>query len=118
MATVLVNIRLREERAREASARGYMNATELADYLARRGMPFREAHETVGRIVLAAIGRGLELHELSLEELRALSPLIEADVYDALSLEQTLATKSQAGGTSPARVAEAIAAARASLVES
>ena len=115
MATVLGNIRLREERAREAAARGYMNATELADYLARRGVPFREAHEAVGRIVLSAIGRGLELHELPLEEMRALSPLIEADVYAALSLEQTLATKSQAGGTSPARVAEAIAAARASL---
>ncbi|HZG51771.1 MAG TPA: argininosuccinate lyase [Pyrinomonadaceae bacterium] len=118
MTTVLGNVRLRESRAREAAARGYMNATELADYLARRGLPFREAHETVGRIVLSAIGRGLELHELPLEEMRALSPLIEADVYAALSLEQTLATKSQAGGTSPARVAEALAAARASLVES
>jgi argininosuccinate lyase len=92
-----------------------MNATELADYLARKGMPFREAHEAVGRIVLHAIKRGAELHELPLEELHALSPLIEADVYDALSLEQTLATKSQTGGTSPARVAEALAAARASL---
>jgi argininosuccinate lyase len=117
MATVLGNIRLREARAREAAARGYMNATELADYLARKGMPFREAHETVGRIVLHAIGRGLELHELALEEMRALSPLIERDVYDALSLEQTLATKSQAGGTSHARVSEALAAARASLAE-
>jgi argininosuccinate lyase len=116
-ATVLGNIRLREERTREAAARGYMNATELADYLARKGMPFREAHEAVGRIVLQAITRGAELHELPLAELNALSPLIEADVYAALSLEQTLATKSQAGGTSPARVAEALAAARASLVE-
>jgi argininosuccinate lyase len=114
-ATVLCNIRLREERTREAAARGYMNATELADYLAQKGMPFREAHEAVGRIVLHAIQRGAELHELPLEELNALSPLIEADVYAALSLERTLATKSQTGGTSPARVAEAIAAARASL---
>jgi argininosuccinate lyase len=117
MATVLGNIRLREERTREAAARGYMNATELADYLARRGLPFREAHEAVGRIVLHAIGRKMELHELPLEELAALSPLIEADVYAALSLEETLATKSQTGGTSPARVAEALAVARASLVE-
>jgi argininosuccinate lyase len=117
MATVLGNIRLREARARAAAARGYMNATELADYLARKGMPFREAHEAVGRIVLHAIGRGVELHELALEEMRALSPLIERDVYDALSLEQTLATKSQAGGTSHARVGEALAAARSSLAE-
>jgi argininosuccinate lyase len=116
-ATVLGNIRLREERAREAAARGFMNATELADYLARKGMPFREAHEAVGRIVLHAIGRELELHELPLAELAALSPLIEADVYAALALEQTLATKSQTGGTSPTRVAEALAAARASLAD-
>ncbi|MCA1565597.1 MAG: argininosuccinate lyase [Acidobacteria bacterium] len=117
MATVLGNVRLREARAREAAARGYMNATELADYLARKGLPFREAHEAVGRIVLHAITRGAELHELPLDELVALSPLIEGDVYDALSLEQTLATKSQAGGTSPARVGAALAAARASLAE-
>ena len=116
-ATVLRNLRLREDRTREAAARGYMNATEMADYLARRGVPFREAHETAGRMVLRAISRGLELHELPLEELRALSPLVAEDVYAALSLEQTLATKSQAGGTSPARVAEALAAARASLDE-
>ncbi|HJR08010.1 MAG TPA: argininosuccinate lyase [Pyrinomonadaceae bacterium] len=115
MTTVLKNIRLREERARDAAARGYMNATELADYLARKGVPFREAHEAVGRIVLHSIERGQELHELALEEMRAFSPLIEEDVYNALSLEQTLATKSQTGGTSPSRVAEAIAAARASL---
>ncbi|HEX8456629.1 MAG TPA: argininosuccinate lyase [Pyrinomonadaceae bacterium] len=116
MTTVLGHIRLREATARAAAARGYMNATELADYLARRkGVPFREAHETVGRIVLAGIERGVELHELALEEMRALSPLIDADVYAALSLAETLATKSQAGGTSPARVAEALAAARASL---
>jgi argininosuccinate lyase len=115
MTTVLGNVRLREARAREAATRGYMNATELADYLARKGVPFREAHEAVGRIVLVAIGHGLELHELALEEMRALSPLVEPDVYDALSLERTLATKSQAGGTSPARVGDALAAARASL---
>lgn len=117
-ATVLRNVRLREERARDAAARGHMNATELADYLARKGVPFREAHEAVGRIVLHAIEHGRELHELALEEMRALSQLIEADVYDALTLEQTLATKSQTGGTSPARVAEALATARTSLVAS
>jgi argininosuccinate lyase len=116
-ATVLRNIRLREERTREAAALGYMNATELADYLARKGMPFREAHEAVGRIVLHAITRGVELHELPLEEFATFSPLIGEDVYAALALEQTLATKSQTGGTSPARVAEALAAARESLDE-
>ncbi|MDT7542175.1 MAG: argininosuccinate lyase [Acidobacteriota bacterium] len=114
-ATVLRNIRLREERTREAATRGYMNATELADYLARRGVPFREAHEQVGRIVLRAIELGLELDEMPLEELRAISPHVGEDVRDALTLESTLATKSQTGGTSRERVLEALAAARESL---
>ncbi|MDQ3816771.1 MAG: argininosuccinate lyase [Acidobacteriota bacterium] len=114
-ATVLRNVRVREEVSREAAARGYMNATELADYLVRKGVPFREAHDTVGRLVLRAIERRVELQELELEEMQTLSPLIDRDVYDALSLERTLATKSQAGGTAPDRVAEAILAARARL---
>jgi argininosuccinate lyase len=114
-AVVLGSVSLREGRARELAARGYMNATELADYLARRGLPFREAHEAAGRAVLRALSRGAELHELPIEELRAVSPLIGEDVYDALTLDSTLASKSQTGGTAPARVAEALAAARASL---
>jgi argininosuccinate lyase len=114
-ATVLRNLRVREGRARDAATVGYMNATELADYLSRRGLPFREAHEAVGRMVLRAIEKGLELHELDLEELQEFSTLIAEDVYDALSLGQTLATKAQTGGTAPVRVAEALAAARASL---
>lgn len=114
-ATVLRNVRLREARARDAASVGYMNATEMADYLVRHGQPFREAHEAAGRIVLYALSKGLELHELELEELQEFSPLVSEDVYEALSLEQTLATKSQAGGTSPERVREALAAARASL---
>jgi argininosuccinate lyase len=113
--TVLRNVRVREEVTRAAAGRGYMNATELADYLARKGMPFREAHETVGRIVLIAIERGVELDDLPLEEMRAVSSLIEEEVYEALSLKQTLATKSQRGGTSPERVAEALLEARSSL---
>ncbi|MFL6227462.1 MAG: argininosuccinate lyase [Pyrinomonadaceae bacterium] len=114
-ATVLRNITLREDRTLAAAARGYMNATELADYLARRGVPFREAHEAVGRVVLRAIELGVELDEMPIEEMRVVTPLVETDVRDALSLEQTLATKTQAGGTSRERVAEALAAARESL---
>jgi argininosuccinate lyase len=117
-AIVLRNMSVREDRTREAVAGGQMNATELADYLARKGVPFREAHELVGRLVLRAIERGCELQDLTLEEMRAFSPLIEEDVYEALSLEQTLATKSQTGGTAPERVAEALEAARAYLAES
>jgi argininosuccinate lyase len=78
-------------------------------------MPFREAHETVGRAVMHAIDRGCELEDLPLEALRQFTPLIEPDVFEALSVKNTLASKSQAGGTSPVRVAEALAAARERL---
>ncbi|HVF57078.1 MAG TPA: argininosuccinate lyase [Pyrinomonadaceae bacterium] len=114
-AIVLRNVRVREGRARDAATVGYMNATEMADYLARRGVPFREAHEAVGRAVLYGIEKGLELQELDLEELRRFSPLIAEDIYEALSLTQTLATKSQEGGTAPGRVAGALTTARARL---
>ena len=113
--TVLRNLRLNERRARESGSQGYLNATELADYLARQGVPFREAHETVGRIVMHAIEQKSELNDLSLDNLKSFSPLIEQDVFESLSLELTLATKSQTGGTAPERVAEALAAARTSL---
>jgi argininosuccinate lyase len=114
-ATVLRNMRLNENRALEAATRGYMNATELADYLVRKGVPFREAHDVVGRVVLHAIESGVELEELSLDALRRFSTLIEEDVYQALSLEQTLATKSQTGGTAPEQVAKALSEARARM---
>ena len=88
---------------------------ELADYLVRKGCPFREAHETVGRLVLRAIELNVELNDLPIEELKAFAPLIEDDVFASLSLAQTLASKAQTGGTAPARVTEALAAARGSL---
>jgi argininosuccinate lyase len=114
-ATVLANIRVNEAGMREAAAHGYLNATEMADYLARKGMPFREAHETVGRIVVLAIERNIELNDLSLDDLKSFSPLIEQDVFESLSLEQTLATKSQIGGTSRERVAEELISAKTRL---
>lgn len=111
-ALVLRNVELNEERMRVAASQGMMNATELADYLVRKGIPFREAHETVGRIVVKAMESGVELGELSLDELRSFSSKIGNDVFAALTLEETLATKSVAGGTAPDRVAEALRAAR------
>jgi argininosuccinate lyase len=116
-ATVLRNTRVRANSTRAAADSGYMNATELADYLARKGLPFREAHDIVGRMVLMAIERGVELQGLTLDEMRSFSALIEGDIFHALSLEQTLATKKQIGGTAPERVAEALRAARSSLNE-
>ena len=113
--TVLKNIRVNEARARDAATHGYLNATELADYLARRGIPFREAHDIVGRIVRRAIELGVEVNELPSDTLRSFSPLIEPDVFEALTLEQTLDAKSQQGGTSPARVFDELKRARLSL---
>ncbi len=115
--TVLGHIHVRAGVTRAAAARGYMNATELADYLARKGLPFRAAHDVTGRIVLRAIERGVELQELPLAELRSFSTLIEEDVYDALALAQTLATKAQLGGTAPERVRAELKRARATCTE-
>src|SRR5258706_5330530 len=113
--TVLGNLRLNETRMRAAATQGYLNATELADYLVPKGMPFREAHETVGRIVMHAIEQQVELNDLSLENLRSFSSLIEPDVFESLSLERTLTTKSRVGGTSPKQVAEELISARTRL---
>jgi argininosuccinate lyase len=113
--TVLANIRLHNRTMRDTAGRGHLNATELADYLARKGTPFREAHETVGRIVMHAMEKQIELNDLALDDLRSFSTLIEQDVFKSLSLEQTLATKSQIGGTAPERVAEELMSARTRL---
>lgn len=110
---VLKHVSVEEERARAAAMHGFLNATELADYLVRKGVPFRTAHDTVGRIVLSAIEHNRELHEMPLEDLRRHSDRIEADVFTALGLDQTLASKAAIGGTAPARVAEALREARA-----
>jgi len=114
-ALVLRNTKLNSERMRAAASQGMMNATELADYLVRKGVPFREAHETVGKIVVSAIEKGVELDKLPLDQLRSFSSAIDEDVFASLTLEQTLAAKSLPGGTAPARVREALRAARASL---
>ena len=111
-AIVLNNLSVNEGRCRAAAVQGYLNATELADYLVKKGVPFRTAHDTTGRIVLAAIEHGRELHEMPLEEMRKLSEHIEADVFPALALEQTIGSKAQIGGTSPARVSEAVQSAK------
>jgi argininosuccinate lyase len=116
-ALVLRNVELKEARMRDAASKGLMNATELADYLVRKGIPFREAHETAGRAVRLAIERELELQELPLAELQSISDLIGDDIFEALSLGSTLKTKSQTGGTSPHRVNEALTRARKSLVQ-
>jgi argininosuccinate lyase len=109
---VLQNLTLNRERMRAAASKGMLNATELADYLVRKGVPFREAHDTVGKAVLKALERDAELGELTFDDLRGLSNKIENDVFECLTLEQTLRTKAQVGGTAPDQVAQALASAR------
>jgi argininosuccinate lyase len=114
-ATVLQHIQVREEATRNAALKGYLNATELADYLSKKDIPFRDAHELAGKIVLRAIDEGVELNALDLSEMQKYSPKIEADVYDALSLRKTLETKNTTGGTAPKQVKKALRKARLNL---
>ena len=109
---MLRSLTFRVERMREAAGANYSTATDLADYLVRKGLPFREAHEIVGRVVRHGIANKRELGEMSLEELRGFSPLIGADVHAALSVEASLAARAVTGGTAPEAVVRAVAAAR------
>jgi len=115
MGIVLHGIRFDTERIAAQLRGGLMGATELADYLARRGMPFREAHELVGRLVLYAQEQGRELWELSPEEYRRFSPLLEVDARDLTTPSGAVATKRSEGGTAPERVAEQMQAARGAV---
>jgi argininosuccinate lyase len=114
-ATVLRNLELNRERARQAAIADYTNATDLADYLVGQGLEFRTAHEVIGRIVVYAIKRGKELGELTIDECRQFSPLFDDDLFAAISLESSLAGKRQTGGTAPDRVREELARAKTAL---
>ncbi len=114
-ATVLQNLRVREDETEKAASIGYLNATELADYLSKKNIPFREAHDIAGKIVLRAIELKVELNDLDMGEMQKFSPKIEADVYDALSLEKTLRTKNAVGGTAPEQIEKALKKARLNL---
>ncbi len=113
MAGMIADIEFVQERMRGAAAAGHATATELADWLAGQGVPFREAHHIAGRAVAAAEAGGKALDELSLAELQAVDPRIGEEVLELLSVEAAVDTRRSAGGTAPDRVAEAIAAARA-----
>ncbi|HHF0503710.1 TPA: argininosuccinate lyase [Vibrio antiquarius] len=101
-------IKVNGERTLEAAKQGYANATELADYLVAKGIPFREAHHIVGVAVVGAIDKGCALEELSLQELKAFSEVIEDDVYDILTIESCLEKRCALGGVSPHQVAYAV----------
>jgi argininosuccinate lyase len=108
-------VRVNREVLREAARGGFATATDLAEYLVRRGVPFRDAHEAVGRAVALAQERGVDLADLPLEDLRAFCPLIEPGVYEVLTLEGSLAARAHVGGTAPQRVRAEAARIRALL---
>lgn len=116
MATlVLDGIQLKRPRCQEAAEQGYANATELADYLVAKGVPFREAHHIVGEVVVEALKQGVALEALKLTAFQAFSPAIGEDVYPFLALQSCLDKRNAKGGVSPHQVAQAITDARQRL---
>jgi argininosuccinate lyase len=114
-AEMLPGIEVNRKAMEEAAHQGHLTATDLAEYLVKKGAPFREAHEAVAQAVRYAESRGCELSELKLAELQRYSPAIGKDVAEVLTLEGSLRSRTHLGGTAPVRVKAAIAKARKSL---
>ncbi len=117
MSRMLPGLQTRPAVMRAQAERGYATATDLADYLVRKGLPFRDAHAVVGKAVRLAQDRNIGLEAMPLPDLQALSPLITEEVYQVLTLEGSLAARNHLGGTAPDQVRAAIARARARLAE-
>ncbi|MFO1417897.1 MAG: argininosuccinate lyase [Methylotetracoccus sp.] len=117
LADMMPQLRTNRREMREAASKGYSTATDLADYLVRKGLPFRDAHEVVGRAVRLGIETQRDLPDLSIADLRTLSPLIDDDVFRVLTLEGSVAARCHPGGTAPERVRDAIIEARRQLAE-
>jgi argininosuccinate lyase len=115
MAEMVSGIVVKPEALRRAAMRGYATATDLADYLVKKGLPFRDAHEAVAHAVKVALGRGVDLAELSLAELQAVEPRIGDDAFGVLTLEGSLNARNLVGGTAPAQVRAQVARHRARL---
>ena len=107
-ADMLPNLIPNKENMRAATMKGYATATDLADYLVRKGLAFRDAHEVVGKAVALGVQRGVDLSELSLDELQGFSDLIGEDVFEYLTLEGSLNARNHIGGTAPNQVKMAI----------
>jgi len=98
----------KRENMRAAAMRGYATATDLADYLVKKGLPFRDAHDVVGKLVGVAINQAVDLAELSLATMQAESSLISDDIYAVLTLEGSIRARNHIGGTAPNQVDSAI----------
>ncbi|HZP97273.1 MAG TPA: argininosuccinate lyase [Candidatus Limnocylindria bacterium] len=115
LALVVGSLRFDRDAMRRATERGMLAATDLADHLARKGVPFREAHEIVGRIVRDRLAKGADLAGLRLDELRAADPRFDEAALDEIRMERSLASRSSPGGTAPERVRAALDDARKTL---
>jgi len=111
-ADMMGALRCNPERMRAAALQGFATATDLADYLVRKGIPFRDAHEIVGKAVALGVREGKDLSEISLDDLRQFSADIEEDVFTVLTLEGSVAARDHIGGTAPTQVRAAIERAR------
>ena len=109
---MLPNLTVEREACRAAASKGFSTATDLADYLVKKGLPFRDAHHAVGSAVAYAVTKACDLADLSLEELKKFSALVEQDVYERLTLDGSLRARNHYGATSPEQVRAAIARAR------
>ncbi|BDX01964.1 MAG: argininosuccinate lyase [Marinomonas sp.] len=116
-ADMIPAIESRKEHMYEAARRGFSTATDLADYLVRHGVAFRDAHEVVGKAVGYGVKEGKDLSEMTLEELQSFGSMIEADVFDVLTLEGSVAARDHIGGTAPAQVLQAVERAKAELLK-
>ena len=105
---LLRTVRVNRDRMAAAANEGFLNATDLAEYLVRRGLPFREAHAVVGKIVLYCVGKGVKLEDLTLEEYQRFSPEIGADVFEAVRLGEALKARQVLGGPAPQIVRERV----------
>ena len=114
-ADMIPAISCNRDAMRQAAMKGFATATDLADYLVRKGIAFRDAHEVVGKSVAYCIQKGCDLADLDLDELRRFSPAIDGDVFDSLTLEGSVAARDHIGGTAPAQVRAAIDRARTRL---
>jgi argininosuccinate lyase len=114
-ADMVPAIQARKAEMEEAARRGFSTATDLADYLVRKGMPFRDAHEVVGKSVAYGVATGKDLSEMTLEELQQFSDTIGQDVFDVLTLQGSVSARDHIGGTAPAQVKAAAARAKALL---
>jgi argininosuccinate lyase len=116
LAPMIAGLRFDVRRLRQAAGEQYVTATDVADYLVGKGLPFRQAHEVVGQVVRYAIAQGKRLEELPLADLTRFSPLFDETVYGRITVEASLQARGLPGGTAPEAVRQALALAR-SLVE-